>query len=182
MNTTFIAMSLAILLGAGLLIGIGALSLFTGAFNSLFVKPKLQILKSQYGDNGFAFSFVWNKSIGPFKFDRLRIQLFNPFGSPKQLEVTRNFVGSDKDFARDLNLGHVIRDLLLAEGIDDAIVEVEVTSLKNCVTHIFSMNGKTFKEKYEAATFTAAEMNEQFAAVSKQKIVEIPAVKEEVKA
>ncbi|MDO9181973.1 MAG: hypothetical protein Q7U04_06175, partial [Bacteriovorax sp.] len=72
MNTTFIAMAVAILLGIGLLVGIGALSLLSGALNFLFVKPKIEILKSQFGENGFAFSFVWDQNAEPVKFDRLK--------------------------------------------------------------------------------------------------------------
>ena len=37
-------MILAILAGLGLLVGIGALSLLSGALNFLFVKPKIEII------------------------------------------------------------------------------------------------------------------------------------------
>jgi hypothetical protein len=39
-------MILAILAGLGLLVGIGALSLLSGALNFLFVKPKIEIIKT----------------------------------------------------------------------------------------------------------------------------------------
>ena len=70
----FISMAVAVVLGIGLLVGIGALSLLSGALNFLFVKPKIKILKSQHGENGFAFSFVWDQSAEPVSFDRLKIQ------------------------------------------------------------------------------------------------------------
>ena len=147
MNTTFIAMAVSILLGLGLLIGIGALSLLSGALNFLFVKPKIEILKSQYSETGFAFSFVWDQNAESVRFDRLKIQLFNPFGNPVQMEITREFEPSGQDFARDLDLGHKMKDLLMAKGLDGATLEIEVASSKDSVTHHISMKGNSFKEK-----------------------------------
>jgi ferredoxin len=161
-NTTFIAMAVAILLGIGLLVGIGALSLLSGALNFLFIKPKIEILKSQYGDQGFAFSFVWDQEAEPFRFDRLKIQLFNPFGNPVQMEITREFEASGTDFARDLDLGFKLKELLSAKGLTDASIEVEVSSSKDSITHHISMKGNTFLSKYKTATKSALEVNEQF--------------------
>lgn len=174
MNTTFIAMAVAILLGIGLLIGIGALSLLSGALNFLFVKPKIEILKSQYGENGFAFSFVWDQTAEPVSFDRLKIQLFNPFGNPVQMEITREFEPSGKDFARDLDLGHKMKDLIEAKGLDSATIEIEVASSRESVTHHISMKGNSFKEKFNNATLSATETNEKFAVPKEITRFEIP--------
>lgn len=162
MNTTFIAMAVAILMGIGLLAGMGALSLLSGALNFLFVKPKIEILKSANGDRGFAFSFVWDQDVGPFSFDRIKIQLFNPFGNPTQMEITREFEASNVDFARDLDLGLKFKELLSAKGLDNATVEIEVSSTKDSITHHVSMKGSTFKDKYLSATLSALEMNKKF--------------------
>src|SRR3990167_347457 len=105
-------MAVAILLGIGLLIGIGALSLLSGALNFLFIKPKIEILKSKFGDQGLAFSFSWDQSAEPVRFDRLKIQLFNPFGSPTQMDILREFDPAGVDFARDLELGSKMQELL----------------------------------------------------------------------
>lgn len=149
-------------MGIGLLIGIGALSLFSGAFNFLFIKPKIEILKSQYGENGFSFSFAWDQTAEPFRFDRLKIKLFNPFGNPAQMEITREFEPAGKDFARDLDLGPKLKEFFSAKGLDSATIEIEVASSKDSVTHYISMKGNTFIEKYKNATVTAEEVNAKF--------------------
>lgn len=174
MNTTFIAMAVAILLGLGLLIGIGALSLLSGALNFLFVKPKIEILKSQYGDEGFAFSFFWDQNAEPARMDRLKIQLFNPFGNPTQVDVLREFDAAGADFARDLNLGSKMRDLVNAKGIEDATIEIEVSASRESVTHKISMKGADFKKKYSTAVTTAEEMNEKLTVPAEKPRFEIP--------
>ena len=167
-------MAVAILLGIGLLIGIGALSLLSGALNFLFVKPKIEILKSQFGEQGFAFSFVWDQSAEPVSFDRLKIHLFNPFGSPKELEITREFDGSGDDFTRDLELGSKMREILQAQGLDKATIEIEVASSRDNVTHSSSMKGLVFKEKFSSAAQTATEVAEKLAPEKIKPRYEIP--------
>lgn len=174
MNTTFIAMAVAILMGVGLLIGIGALSLLSGALNFLFVKPKIEILRSQFGETGFAFSFTWDQNAEPVRFDRLKIQLYNPFGNPVQLEITREFEGSGQDFARDLDLGSKMKELLSAKGLDNATVEVEVSATRDNVTHQISMKGNSFKEKYLNASMTAEVMNQKLSVPAEKARFEIP--------
>ena len=128
MSTTYIAMVLAILAGLGLLIGIGALSLFSGALNFLFVKPKIGIIKSTLGDDGFAFTFKWDQDAEPVMFDKVRVHLFNPFGSPTEVDVVREFDGSSDDFVRDVDMGDQLRKVFSATSLDKATVEVEVTA------------------------------------------------------
>jgi ferredoxin len=152
----------AILLAIGLLIGIGALSLLSGALNFLFVKPKIEILKGKFGELGFAFAFSWDQNAEPVRFDRVKIQLFNPFGSPTQLDILREFDQSGQDFARDLELGPKMKELLNAKGIEKATVEIEVSSSKDSVTHKCSMKGLVFKEKFSTAVTTVDEANEKF--------------------
>jgi ferredoxin len=173
-NTTFIAMGVAILLGIGLLVGIGALSLLSGALNFLFVKPKIEILKSQYGDKGFAFSFVWDQEADPSQFDRLKLQLFNPFGNPTQLDILREFEASGKDFARDLDLGSKMQELLDAKGLNDATLEIEVSSSRDSVTHKISMKGSAFKQKILGAKLTAKEMSDKLTPPKMKPLFEIP--------
>lgn len=155
-------MAVAILLGIGLLVGIGALSLLSGALNFLFVKPKLEILKSRFGKLGFAFSFTWDQSAEEARFDRVRIQLFNPFGSPKQVDILREFDSASSDFARDLEFGSKMQDLLSIKGMDKATIEIEVSSSRDSVNHKISMKGNQFIEKYSSAKLTAEELNKKF--------------------
>ena len=167
-------MAVAIILGIGLLVGIGALSLISGALNFLFIKPKIEILKSKFGENGFAFSFVWDQNAEPFRFDRLKIQVFNPFGNPSQMEITREFEASGNDFARDLDLGPKMKEILSVKGLDSATVEIEVASSKDSITHHISMKGNTFKLKYTSATLRAEEVNEKFSVPAEKPRFEIP--------
>ena len=168
------AMAVAIILGIGLLVGIGALSLLSGALNFLFVRPKIEILKSKFGASGFAFSFVWDQNAEPFKFDRLKIQVFNPFGTPTQMEITREFEGSGNDFARDLDLGAKFIDLISIKGLDSATVEIEVASSNDSITHHISMKGNTFLSKYKSAILTVDEANNKFSAPAEKARFEIP--------
>jgi len=168
------AMAVAIILGIGLLVGIGALSLLSGALNFLFIKPKIEILKSKFGASGFAFSFVWDQNAEPFKFDRLKIQVFNPFGTPTQMEITREFEASGNDFARDLDLGAKFIDLISIKGLESATVEIEVASSKDSITHHVSMKGDTFLSKYKSATLAVDEVNNKFSAPAEKARFEIP--------
>lgn len=174
MNTTFIAMAVALLLGIGLLIGIGALSLLSGALHFLFVKPKLEILKSQFGDTGFAFSFSWNQSAEPVAFDRIKLQLFNPFGNPSQVDILREFDASRADFARDLDLGAKMQSILNATKIEEAHVEIEISSSRDNIAHRISMKAAEFKSKLVSATATAALINEKFNIPFEKPRFEIP--------
>jgi ferredoxin len=153
-------MGVALFLAINVLLGIGALSLLTGAFHFLFIKPRLKFLKSQFGSEGFAFGFSWNHTADEARYNQIKIHLFNPFGSPTQLEITRSFDAHDSAFAEDLNLGAPLKALVAAQGFDDATLEIEVSSKKNGITHHISMKGKIFLEKINSATETAVEFNE----------------------
>jgi ferredoxin len=167
-------MIVAILIGVGLLVGIGALSLLSGALNFLFVKPKIEILKSEFGDSGFAFSFSWDQDAEAVSFDRVRIRLFNPFGNPNQIDITRDFEGATFDFARDVNFGDQMKAIVKAQNLEKALIEVEVTASKDNVTHQQSFKATQFLEKYNQATKTAAEASEKFVVVKEKARFEIP--------
>jgi len=173
-STTYIAMIVAILAGIGLLVGIGALSLLSGALNFLFVKPKIEILKSTNSDAGFAFTFKWDQDAEPVKFDKIRLHLFNPFGSPTEVDITREFEGSDTDFARDIDLGDQFKKILSASPLDKATVEIEVTASREGVTHKSSMKGSTFVDKRMNATQTVEDVAAKFVTTKSKPLFEIP--------
>lgn len=174
MSTTFIAMVVAIILGIGLLVGIGALSLLSGALNFLFVKPKIEILKSKYDRNGFAFSFRWDQDAEPVRFDCLKIKLLNPFGTPAQLEIVREFEPSGEDFLRDIELGQPMANILNATNLDKALVEVVVLSTKDSITHLKSFKGQEFVDKFTTATKTIEDVADQFVVRKEKPRFEIP--------
>jgi len=173
-NTTFLAMSISVLIGVGLLVGIGALSLLSGTLNFLFVKPKLVILKSQFGDSGFAFTFTWDQSAEPVKYDQFRIQLYNPFGNPTQLDITREFDGSDVDFARDIDMGSKFKEIITAKGLENATVELQLSSTKGSVTHNISMKGAKFKQMLKSAKLKIDDVSEQYVAKKNGRKYEVP--------
>ena len=161
-------MVLAILAGLGLLIGIGALSLFSGALNFLFVKPKIGIIKSTLGDDGFAFTFKWDQDAEPVMFDKVRVHLFNPFGSPTEVDVVREFDGSSDDFVRDVDMGDQLRKVFSATSLDKATVEVEVTASRDGVTHKQVFNAAKFKEMRLAATETVDDLAAKYTFVKEK--------------
>lgn len=161
MNTTWIAMFVAILIGSGLLVGIAALSLLSGALNFLFVKPKLTFLRSMNGANGFAFGFTWDQSAEDVKFNQIRIQLFNPFGNPTQVETTREFDGSDIDFARDLDMGPKFTEIKTAKGIEGATIEITLSATNDNVFQTITMKGSEFLTKLNSAQEYADQFNKK---------------------
>lgn len=174
MSTTYIAMIVAILLGVGLLVGIAALSLLSGALNFLFVKPKIELLKSVHGDNGFAFTFKWDQDAEPVKFDKVRLRLYNPFGSPTEVDITREFDGSDSDFARDIDMGDQLKRLLTATVMDKATVEIEVGAIREGVTHKTTMKGDVFLAKRQEVTDTVEDVASKFVVQKTPARFEIP--------
>ena len=163
MSTTFIAMGIALLAGIGLVVTIGVVSLLSGALHFLFAKPKLSILKSANGDSGFAFSFKWNSSREPVKFDQFKLRLYNPFGSPTQVDISRSFDTAASTFARDLDLGSDLKNLMSATNLKDASIEVEIMSAKEGITHHFMYKAPKFLELLKSATVLAETFNEEHA-------------------
>jgi ferredoxin len=162
-STSLIAMGVAIFLVFNLIVGLAALSLLFGTFETLFGKPKLTLLRSTKNGNYFAFGFKWNSAKEPASIETVRLRLFNPFGSPTQVEVSKNFDAKHSSFALEVDMGPGFIDLLGAKNFDLAIVEVEVFSRKDGINFIFEMKGPKFKKLVSGTTQTV----EQFVASHK---------------
>lgn len=167
-------MLIAIIAGVGLLVTIGALSLLSGALNFLFVKPKIEILKSKFGKEGFAFSFRWDQDAEAVRFDRVKVKLLNPFGTPAQVEIIRDFDGSDNDFVRDIEMGSQLTSILNASNIEKALVEVEMIASKDSLSHTKTFKGQEFLDKFTMATQTTEDVAEKFVVVKEKPRFEIP--------
>ncbi|MCF8059833.1 MAG: ferredoxin [Bacteriovoracaceae bacterium] len=154
MNTTLIAMGIAALLAIGLVVNVAVISLLSGGFHFLFARPRLDILKSEFGDHGFAFSFSWNNAREPAKFDKVKVRLFNPFGTPTQVEVSKAFNGANSNFARDVYMGIGMKKLLAANGLGNATIEIEVSSSTDGLNQSFSYRAVKFLEMLGEATST----------------------------
>lgn len=154
MSTSLIAMGVAIFLVLNLVVGLAALSLLFGTFETLFGKPKITILRSTKSGNFFAFGFKWNSAKEPASIDTIRLRLFNPFGNPSQVEVSQNFEGRTSSFANEIDMGPGFIDLLGAKNFDHAIIQIEVKSSKNGIAFQFDMKGPKFKKLVSEASQT----------------------------
>jgi ferredoxin len=172
-NTTVIAMGIALLVVVGMIVQLGILSLLVGAFHFLFGKPKIDFLKTQKGENGFAFGFRWNNSREPAKFNKIKVRLFNPFTKPTQVDVTSEFAGQTSDFAMDLDFGPALKRILDTDGLDNSTIQIEVSAAEGIV-HQFDMKTRKFLEGYRAATMTADEFNEKYGYKPAKKYYSIP--------
>lgn len=167
MSTNLIAMGIAIFLVLNLVIGLAFFSLFLGAFETLFGKPKLFILKPTESGNVFAFGFKWNSAKEPAKMDYVKIRLFNPFGNPTQIDVTRSFAAKDSSFAQEVDMGESYIKLLGAQGFDKASLQVEVGSQKDGVSFQFDMKGPKFAKLMLEAKETTQELEERLGLTQK---------------
>ena len=152
-------MGLAILMTLGLLVGVALLSLLSGTFSFLFARPRIQILKSAKEANGFAFSFCGGTAAETGGFDQVRVRLYNPFGSPDQIDLAAKFPAGGDGFAQDVVLGPGYSKLLNAQNADKATVEIEISSKRENVTFNKLLPFKKFLRELQGAKLTP----EQFA-------------------
>ncbi len=154
MTSSLIAMGVAIFAVVNLVLGLAALSMLLGAFESLFGKPQLTILRPLQGGNKFAFGFKWNSAKEPAALDTIRIRLFNPFGTPTQAEVMHRMESRKTSFAYEADMGPGLIELLGAKGMDKAMVQIELSSSKDGVAFQFDMKGPKFKRLVVASQDT----------------------------
>lgn len=163
-------MGVAALLVIGLLVNLAIVSLVSGGFHFFFAKAKISVLKSQLGERGFAFSVEWNDAREPGRFDRVRVRLFNPFGSPTQLDLSHDFDVADSDFARDVDMGPGMTQLMNATGVDRASVLIEVYSSRDGVSFQREMRAEDFFKEKRVATLDASTFNGENKVVKAKKL------------
>lgn len=173
MSTTYLALIIALLAGIGLLVGIGVLSLLSGALNFLFVNPKIEIIKSKHAKSGFAFIFKWDQDATPTTFNKVRVKLLNPFGSPTQIDIIREFDGADIDFVRDVNMGEQFAAIQTATNLEKASVEVEIIS-KDGVTHSKIYKALDFIKKLTESDTTIDYIDYKYEAKKEKALFSIP--------
>ena len=162
-SSSLIAMGVAGVAIAGLISSIAGFSLLIGAVDFLFGKPKLTILKSTKGANGFAFAFEWDNGKEPARFDRIKVRLFNPFGSPTQIDASKDFEAKSSSFAMDVDLAPLFQNILEANGLDKSLVQIEVYSSKDGVSFQFEYKGMKFKEMFLNGPKTADQYSQKWA-------------------
>ena len=154
-SSSILALIIAILLTIGLIVKIGVISLSIGAFYFLFSKKKLTVLQTGHGANGFAFAFEWNAAREPISINQIQVKLYNPFSTPTEIEVTREFAPQKDDFGIDVDMGPGFTKLLSIAGFDDAGITI-ILSSKEGVTTVFNMKAFAFKSKMEDSKQTVA--------------------------
>ena len=157
MNTTLIALALAVVLSLLLLVFLGLSSLFSGTLNFLFIKPRLTFLKSELGKNGFAFAFDAATS-DKVRFDSVKLRLFNPFGNPSQIEVWQNFSAGEFHFARDVDMGPGMEQILSSMNNSRATFLLEITG-KDAVCYQWPLKAKQFASMLNGAVKTVSQWN-----------------------
>lgn len=150
-------MGVALFLVINLVVGLGALSLLFGTFETLFGKPKLTLLRATKSGNYFAFGFKWNSAKEPVAINIIKLRLFNPWGSPTQVEMAKSFDPQRSTFAAEIEMGPAFIELLGAKNFDLAHVQVEVSSTRDGVNFSFEMKGPKFRRLIEEANQTVAE-------------------------
>ena len=158
-NTTFIAMGIAGVATGGLVLGLGGLSLLSGAMHFFFGKPRLKILKSNLGPHGFAFELQWPMGEESSSFDQIKIRFFNPFGQPRQIDILRTF--SQFKGAVDLDMGADMGRIFDSKTSGKSTLQIEVGSSTEGVFHQFNMTKKKFMAlRTEAKDFVKEESGE----------------------
>ena len=168
-TTSLIAMGIASFVVLNLVVGLGVLSLLFGSFEWLFGKPKLTFLRATKEGNSFAMGFKWNAAKEPARIDLIKIRLFNPFGSPTQVEVSASFDSISSSFAKEVNMGPDFIKLLGAQGFEKSVVQVEVSSSKDGVSFQFDMKGPKFKQMMLSSKDTV----DEFIAKNKLNVVKV---------
>jgi ferredoxin len=153
-STSTIAAAIAVILAIGLVVTVGVASLLSGAFHFLFARPSLVFLLPKNRETGFAFGLKWNSAREPAKFDKVKLRLFNPFGNPTQVEVSREFPAQGSSFGTEVEMGEAMTKFWQSQGFDRALVQIEISSLRDGLTQQFEMRGAKFKEKFHAASIT----------------------------
>ena len=161
MNTSFLAMGIALLMTVGLLLGVVVLNLLCGTFSFLFSRPRIQILKSDKGESGFAFSFSCGTVSSDDRFDQVRIRLYNPFGNPDQVDVFAKFPFGQGSFARDVEIGPGYRQLLDAKNASKATIQIEISQKRGNVVFDRLMPVKKFFREQERAELTVKQFEGQ---------------------
>ena len=148
-----VALGIATVAVIGFIATLGIGSLTVGAIDFLFAKPRLNFLKSGKGLNGLGFFFKWNAAKEPGKIDTIKVRLFNPFATPSQVEIIKEFDGDNKPLWRDVDMGGSFSEIKTAiSKFDGTMVQVEISSSKDGISFQYDYKGKKFAELLDKAS------------------------------
>ena len=155
-STSIIAMQMAILLAVGFVGIIGLSSLLLGFFNRYVDKAKLDFLKP-IEKNSFGFILNWNAAREPMIVDYLKLNLFNPNGTPTRLEIYKSFKGFAEPTPCEISLGSEFLTFLAAKGFEKSLVEIELGSSKEGINFKFDYSGQSFKKLWQSTSKSVAD-------------------------
>ncbi|MBL7664691.1 MAG: ferredoxin [Bacteriovoracaceae bacterium] len=161
MSSSMIAMGVSGILVGGFLVTLAILNLVIGGVETYLGKPKLIILKAT-NKNSFAFCLRWNAAKEPAGIHRLRVKLFNPFGKPSQIELSKEFEPKDDSFVMEVDFGDAFANLMNAQGFEKSTMAVELLSDKDGVTFQFDYKSPKFKAECIAAEQTVEEFKKKY--------------------
>lgn len=159
MSGSSLALIISGVIVLGLVVSLGVLSLFAGVLGYFWKGARFVFLRSEKGVGGFAFGFIWDQAREPARYHLIKLRLFNPYGTPTQLELTRSFPKTDESFALDLEMGEEVKILLGgASGLDKARVQVELESLDG-INFIKEFKALDFIRRVKGACETVADFS-----------------------
>jgi len=150
-STSIIALLIALAIVSILVIHLAIFSYMAGILSWAFGKPKLSFYKSTHGSEGVLVDVNWNILSEAIPVDYIRFKLFNPFGNPTQIDVSREIPTQKGSFSHDLHFGEELKSLVGAENIDRAKCEIELGSSKEGEVFQFLYSGKKIKNLLEDA-------------------------------
>lgn len=158
MQTSLVALTLALFTGLFFLAGLSILNLLYGAVSEVYFRPQIKFLKSNHGEKGLSFAFYYNRSEKIF-FDRVKLKLLNPHTTPAHLEIYKDFHGAAADFARDLEIGFPMENFLQASRQRHSLVEMHIISTRENVTIARHFKGNEFVKNLDLADKYVQELN-----------------------
>lgn len=78
--------------------------------------------------------------------------MFNPFGNPTQIEVSKDFEPAKTAFVRDLDLGDSFNNIVNSRGFENAAITIQLSSSLDGISHTFNFKGNQLREKIQNAT------------------------------
>lgn len=176
MTTSIAALGISVLVVLGLVLSLAGLSLLIGAIDRYFGGPSINYLRSEKEDGGFGFALNWNSAKEPASIDFIKLRLFNPKGSPTQVEVSQSFKVHKGSFVEDVEFGPGLVSFFAAKGFETARVLVEVGSSKDGLDFQFEYSGEKFKSLISSINQSVSEFEQKhnFEASSSKSPVTIP--------
>jgi ferredoxin len=172
-STNLLAMFISFGVVIALVATLGLFSLLVGFLSGFMKPPRIQFLKSEKGESGFAFGFKWNEIKDPQNLNQFRIRIYNSKGNPTQLDFWTLFSPHSSHFTEDLDLGpnfkefkNQIKKLSQNQKADydidpKALVEIELTQSEGGRSFIIHQTFADFMTKLSQQNLSIKDYQEK---------------------